>query len=279
LRARLLPFGLSALLLLSSGGLVALAALGGWLAAAVEGADVGLPPNGASVALEGHLVVEHGHRRDNRGFTNYALLANGRELPLRLPQSLAAERPSGKVAVTGRADTSGALVVDQLRVLAAAQPPISTGAQRTAVILLEVGSNVTNVYGTNKAYTAQLVYGSAPTSANSFYFGASYGQTQIVKGTGDTSPDGSGSIFGPYQTASIPSCSVSAITALALTLAGSAINPDSYDRIVVSLAYPTTPCGFGGVSVIYPLLIPTPAPTAATFNTPTPSTTVPFPPQ
>jgi M6 family metalloprotease-like protein len=200
------------------------------------------------VDLTGEFQLLHVDHADGHSSYDARLLTNGVERRVQIGAPLRQVKPGDLVKGQGIALSGDpTIVTDQLVVTQSPTTVGTTGNQRTAIILVMGDGTSTHPYA-NKTATASIFFSSTNSrSARSFYQEASYGQTIIVGGSGN---EGTASdVFGPYKI-DTSGCDSSTIRSQAMAAADSAIDYNTYDRLVISIA--NDACGDGGIGTIRP---------------------------
>ncbi len=198
------------------------------------------------VDADGELVVLHIDHEDGHSTYDAKLVNGAQERPIKLGAPLGKTKPGDLVRLNGVALAGEATIVsDQIVTIQSPTSVGTTGNQRTAIILVTTPGVASHPYA-NATNTASIFFSSSnPQSARNFYREVSYNQTTIVGGSG---AEGTASdVYGPYSIATT-TCDSTPIRTQALAAADAAINYNSYDRVVLSIA--TTACGGGGIGTI-----------------------------
>ena len=203
------------------------------------------------VTVDGELQVLHVDFEDGHSAYQSKLVKGSQEIPAKFGASLGQSKPGDRVQTTGVALAGEATVVtDRMVTIQAPTSVGTTGAQRTAIVLVTAPGVASHPYA-NKANTASLFFAddgnpaTAEKSARAFYLEASYGQTSIVGGSGNIGD--ANDVYGPYQI-DVSSCNSTQLRKAAVAAADPELNFSTYDRLVISVINPS--CGNGGIGSI-----------------------------
>ena len=219
---------------------------------ALAGANPGSGPE--LVQRSGRLVVLHADRPGGSSTQQWMLVDGSDELRVRTPGDVWIE-PGTRVRLEGTMHDGELVLADSLSAverlgpapLAADQPVAASGPvmHDTAVILFGfTGGPTSSAFGASaNADAGTLMFGSAPSSLNSYYLEQTYNQLGF-----------SGDVFGPFNIAGPPNCSLSGGSGSVWDWADQAISAAqlqrSYQHYVFVFPYVSACGGWSGLATV-----------------------------